>query len=75
MAVNTMISVAVSINGSVLFARSAHRIKDVPEERRDGYHQMAYSLYKVDDGSEIRHFRNEGAIVLAKKLLDTIKED
>jgi hypothetical protein len=81
MAVKPMISVAVSINGTVLFARSAHRIRDVEAEYRPAEGnkvalvKKAYSVYKVDDGSYIDHDPEEGAIVLAKKLLDTIKEN
>ncbi|KKL22305.1 hypothetical protein LCGC14_2436750, partial [marine sediment metagenome] len=33
-----------------------------------------YVSYKVDDGSTIYHNPKDGAVALAKKLLDTIKE-
>lgn len=55
-----MITVAILINGNPIMARSASRVKD--------------GLYKCDDGTMIEHNYELGAIPLAKKLLDTIKE-
>ena len=62
-----MITVAISINGNVVFARSAVNIS---EETGAG----TVCKYKVDDGSIIVHEYDDGAVVLAKKMLDTIKE-
>lgn len=61
-----MITVNILINGKAIFARSAVNVSD---EYGSGNQK-----YKVDDGSVIDHVYSDGAIVLAKKLLDTIKE-
>lgn len=61
-----MISVAIMINGNVIMARSA-----VNTRQADSKGKIAY---KVDDGTMVYHDPDEGAVVLAKKLLDTIKE-
>lgn len=58
-----MITVSIHINGAPIFVRSAVRV--VTGEPNQ---------YRVDDGSTIEHHYDDGAIVLAKKLLDTIKE-
>ena len=55
-----MFTVSILINGQPLYTRSCFREKT--------------GIYKVDDGSIIEHEYNDGAIVLAHKLLDTIKE-
>ncbi len=59
-----MISVAVLINGHPIYARSAVRRSSNGTE----------SCYQVDDGTYVNHKPEDGAVVLAKKLLDTIKE-
>ena len=59
-----MISVAIFINGNPIYTRSAHRISD----------KEGVGKYKVDTGEVVEHAIDEGAIPLAKKLLDTIKE-
>ena len=58
-----MITVSISINGRVIYARSARNVggEDICK-------------YRLDDGSFILHKRKNGAIKLAKKMLDTIKE-
>lgn len=56
-----MITVAILVNGNPLTARSARRIMP--------------NTYKCDDGTIIKHKYEDGAVALAKKLLDTIKED
>jgi len=61
-----MISVVISINGNPILARSTKRI--------DGETKEVCS-YQVDDGSIIKHKPNEGAVILAKKMLDTIDLD
>jgi hypothetical protein len=61
-----MITVQININGNCILARSATRIKD---ENSKGE-----AAYKVDDGNIILHKPNDGAVALAHKLLDCIKE-
>lgn len=61
-----MITVSVSINGEPIFARTARNVEGPDKE---GLH-----TYKVDDGSSIKHHRSNGAISLAIKMLETIKE-
>lgn len=58
-----MIGVYITINGTTIFARTAvNRLKE-------------HGVYVADDGSRIEHNPDDGAIVLAKKLLDTIVDD
>lgn len=59
-----MISVVIYVNGHPVTARSAIRIKG----------EKGICEYFVDDGSIIKHDFNDGAVALAKKLLDTVKE-
>lgn len=61
-----MITVAIMINGHPIMARSA---VNTGVRRRGGYVD-----YRVDDGSTVQHKPDDGAIALAHKLLDTIKE-
>jgi hypothetical protein len=61
-----MITVQININGNCILARSATRIRD---ENAEGE-----AIYEVDDGNTILHKPNEGAVALAHKLLDCIKE-
>lgn len=67
-----MITVQISINGETIFARTAANTKrktaKSARENTDTY------VYKVDDGSKIEHNKEDGAIELAKKMLDTIHE-
>ena len=60
-----MITVSIAINGVVIMARSAVN----KEELVDGH-----CVYECDDGSQIHHRPLDGAIPLAKKMLNTIKE-
>ncbi len=60
-----MITVSILINGDPIFTRSARRQED---KRSD-------NTYKTDAGDVVEHHHKDGAIALAKKLLDTIKED
>ena len=60
-----MITVSILINGNPIFTRSAVNIGKVG----NGFHK-----YKIDDGSTCLHKQEEGAVKLAKMLLDTIKE-
>lgn len=59
-----MISVAIMINGNPIMARSVVRMTEEKNECE----------YHCDDGSVIKHNPEEGAVALAKKMLDTIKE-
>jgi hypothetical protein len=61
-----MITVQILINGAVILARSARNV--------DPKLDAEESTYKVDDGSTIKHKRSDGAVKLAKAMLDTIKE-
>lgn len=66
-----MLSVTICINNQPIFTRTAvrkarlHKRADKPDDLHN---------YLVDDGSMIQHHFSDGAVVLAKKLLDTIKE-
>lgn len=65
-----MITVSISINGQVIFCRSAvNQGEASPHEGLNGVH-----CYKVDDGTMIKHRRSDGAVPLAIKLLKTIHE-
>ena len=58
-----MIGVYITINGTTIFARTAvNRLKDL-------------GVYVGDDGQEIKHNPNDGAVKLAIKMLETIDED
>lgn len=57
-----MLTVAILINGHPIMARSVvNRLKEK-------------GVYICDDGSEIKHDPNDGAVLLAIKALQTIKE-
>lgn len=58
-----MIGVYITINGTPIFARTA-----VNRLRERG-------VYIADDGSEIEHNPEDGAIALAIKMLQTIQDD
>lgn len=60
-----MITVAILINGEPILVRSARNLGTEDGE--------TYS-YKVDTGDIITHKREDGAVVLAHMLLDTIHE-
>lgn len=55
-----MLTVSILINGHPLYTRSCFREEE--------------GKYRVDDGSVVLHSYNDGAIVLAHKLLDTMYE-
>lgn len=63
-----MITVQILINGKVIFCRSA------VNQTKGPYNPKAVHHYKNDDGHIIKHKPEEGAVILAKKMLDTIKE-
>lgn len=60
-----MITVSILINGQPIFTRSAAQTGEL----RSGWHE-----YTLDTGEKIKHKRPDGAVVLAKMMLDTIKE-
>jgi adenylosuccinate synthase len=64
-----MITVAISINGNVVYARTAVNVADHFDTKLGNC-----SKYKLDDGSIIYHKQENGAVKLAKKMLDTIQE-
>lgn len=55
-----MLTVSILINGQPLYTRSCFREEE--------------GIYRVDDGSVILHNYNDGAVLLAHKLLDTMYE-
>lgn len=55
-----MITVAILINGHPIMARSAVRV--------------AEGVYRIDDGTLIKHNYDDGAVKLSIKMLKTIKE-
>ena len=57
-----MLTVAILKNGKVLMARSV--VNKIKEK----------GVYLCDDGSEIKHDPEDGAVELAIKMLKTIKE-
>ena len=60
-----MITVSILINNEPIYTRSARR-----QETEKGD-----NTYVTDAGVEIKHKYNDGVIPLAKKILDTIRED
>ena len=61
-----MITVAILINGNPIMARSATNSGKVLAN--------GSTVYNVDDGKTVRHHQEKGAVKLAIKLLNTIKE-
>jgi hypothetical protein len=61
-----MITVSILINGQPIFTRTAVNIGNAD----DGIH----SAYELDTGQILKHKREAGAVVLAIKMLRTIKE-
>jgi len=66
-----VISVSIAINGVVVQARSAVNVCKCNCERGGERHLCTY---KVDDGTRLKHWRGDGAVKLAKMMLDTINE-
>lgn len=60
-----MITVSILINGNPILTRSAVN---------KGKLASGLIEYKCDDGSQILHRPEEGAVKLAKRMLDTIKD-
>jgi len=64
-----MITVQILINEKVIYCRSAVNKSPIKAGIDD------VNIYKNDDGTIIKHTPKDGAVVLAKKMLDTIKEE
>lgn len=62
-----MITVSILINGQPVITRSAVRLEK-------GNRKGKVSHYAVDDGTILEHAYDDGAVPLAKKMLDTVKE-
>lgn len=62
-----MITVAILINGHPLVARNARNTGDINEDGQ--------TKYTTDSGDTVWHKREDGAVVLAHKLLDLIKNN
>jgi len=60
-----MITVQILINGQVIYARSAVNISN---------DSIQPQTYKLDTGRKIKHQQSSGAVKLAKKMLNSIKE-
>ena len=61
-----MITVTININGSPIYTRSAVNKSTLTDNEPN--------IYEVDEGSTLCHIPKKGAVELAKKMLDTIKE-
>ena len=64
-----MLTVTISINGNPIYTRTAIYASD----HYDNEHGNCRK-YKLDDGHIIYHKPEQGAVKLAKMMLDTIKE-
>ena len=69
-----MITVSILINNKPIFTRTA--VKMGLNDYK-GFEEMLSPEegYRVDDGSMIYHNPKDGAVKLAKQMLDTIKEE
>ncbi len=63
-----MITVAILINGKPIYARTC------VNRSKEGISEDKTNKYLCDDGKWIKHVPKDGAVALAKKMLDTIKE-
>ena len=64
-----MITVAILINGQPIMARSARNTGFTRPCKGDWK-----TIYNCDDGSQVLHNPEDGAVALAIKMLRTIKE-
>ena len=60
-----MITVSILINGNPVYTRSAVNV---------GKGSHGSCKYQLDDGQVIEHISDDGAVPLAKRMLDTIVE-
>ena len=65
-----MITVMIYINNRPIYIRNAVNVS-TPEEFEN---EKSVNTYRVDSGHTIKHRRKDGAVKLAKKMLNTIKE-
>lgn len=65
-----MLTVSISINGEPIYARTVVNISRIGK----GARKAKTNLYKLDTGAEILHIPEDGAVALAKKMLDSIVE-
>lgn len=63
-----MITVAILINGNPIIARSCSR------EGNINFEEQGNNYYKCDDGRVIEHNYADGAVRLAIKMLEGVKE-
>lgn len=63
-----MITVSILINGNAIYTRSAVNVDDAKVGKRWG------CSYKLDNGELLYHVPSEGAVKLAKMMLDTVIE-
>lgn len=61
-----MITVSISINGNPILTRSATQGHPLGQGRYE---------YNLDDGHVVEHDYDDGAVVLAKMMLDKIDKD
>lgn len=61
-----MITVSIHINNKAIYTRSAVNTGAKDDDGR--------SIYKCDTGEYIEHFRDDGALPLVRKMLETIRE-
>lgn len=61
-----MIIVQISINHQVIVLRGGTNMSEI--------NKKGETKYQCDTGDIIWHKREDGAVVLAKKLLDTVKD-
>lgn len=66
-----MITVSILINGEPIFTRSA--VNRGPVEGQSPT-ALLKCRYDVDEGTVLEHHPQNGAVTLAKMMLDTIKE-
>jgi len=63
-----MLTVSISINGEPIYARSARR-------QEDDVNKGQKATYRTDSGDIVEFIYGDNIIELAKKILDTIKQD
>lgn len=67
-----MITVTISINGEPIYTRTAVNVGDCTNFV-NGFPERC-SVYQVDTGETLKHKRDDGAVALTRKMLDTIHE-
>jgi len=63
-----MITVSISNNGTVIYARTATNISSKNVGNND------VNVYSIDTGDIIKHTPKDSAVIIAKKMLDNVKE-